>query len=60
MDSKDITEPLLLTSLVLIPVSFIYFHKKYHLVATSLFLNGIVSYIYHYKHNNNSKNYKPI
>ena len=50
MDSKDITEPLLLTSLLLIPVSFIYFHKKYHLVATSLFLNGIASYIYHYKH----------
>ena len=49
MDIKDITEPLLLTSLLILPISFIYFYKKYYLLAVLLFLNGIASYIYHRK-----------
>ncbi len=49
MDIKDITEPLLLTSLLILPISLIYFYKKYYLLAVLLFLNGIASYIYHRK-----------
>ena len=58
MNIKNITEPLLLTSLLLLPISFIYFNKKHYLIAISIFLNGIASYIYHLKHNNDYSNKK--
>ena len=47
---KYIFEPLLLTSLLLLPISFIYFNKKYYLLAALIFFNGIASYLYHLKH----------
>ena len=59
MDIKYIIEPLLLTSLLLLPISFLYLHKKYYLIATAIFINGIASYIYHLKQNNNIWNEKP-
>ena len=49
MKITHITEPLLLTSLLLLPISLMYFYKKYYFLAGSLFLNGIASYLYHYK-----------
>ena len=59
MNIKHITEPLLLTSLLLLPISFVYFHKKHYLLATSIFINGIASYVYHLKQHNEYWNNKP-
>ena len=42
-----ITEPLLLTSILLLPIAMLYFNKKYYLLSLFLFLNGIASYFYH-------------
>ena len=42
-------EPLLLTSIILLPISLIYFKKKYYLLSFIIFLNGVASYFYHLK-----------
>jgi len=44
-------EPMLLTSLLLLPISFIYFKKKYYILAILIFFNGIFSYLYHLDQN---------
>ena len=40
-------EPMLFTSLLLVPISFIYFKKKYYILSILILLNAIFSYIYH-------------
>ena len=44
-----IIEPLLLTSLLLLPISVMYYKKKYFVLSFLIFINGIASYIYHFK-----------
>lgn len=46
-----VLEPMLLTSLLLLPISFIYLKKKYYILAILIFFNGIFSYLYHLDQN---------
>ena len=51
-------EPMLLTSLLLIPISYIYLKQQYYVLSFLIFFNGIFSYIYHLNQNNDNHYYE--